>query len=60
MYNKAEKFLNEHIDSATTLEEMITKFTNKRGFIKAMWCGSEKCEDEINMKQRRWKPLYSI
>ncbi|MDD3341316.1 MAG: proline--tRNA ligase [Bacilli bacterium] len=47
MYNKAEKFLNEHIDSATTLEEMITKFTNKRGFIKAMWCGSEKCEDEI-------------
>lgn len=47
MYNKAEKFLNEHIDTAVTLDEMVEKFKTKRGFIKAMWCGSEECESEI-------------
>ena len=26
---------------------MIEKFNNERCFIKAMWCGSEECEDLI-------------
>lgn len=47
MYHKAKEFLDSHIDSATEMEEMIQKFNEKKGFIKAMWCGSEKCEDEI-------------
>lgn len=47
MYNKAKEFLDSHIDSATTIEEMAQKFNEKRGFIKAMWCGSEECEGEI-------------
>ncbi len=47
MYNKAKEFLDTHIDSATTMDEMIEKFNNKHGFIKAMWCGSEDCEEQI-------------
>lgn len=47
MYDRAKVFLDEHLDSAVTLDEMIEKFNKKRGFIKAMWCGSEECEGEI-------------
>lgn len=47
MYDRAKEFLDSHIDSAVTLEEMVAKFNEKRGFIKAMWCGSEECEGEI-------------
>lgn len=50
MYQKANDFLQSHIETATTLEDMIHKFNNKRCFIKAMWCGSEECEDEIKYK----------
>ena len=47
MYDRAKKFLDEHIDTAVTLDEMKEKFEQNRGFIKAMWCGSEECEGEI-------------
>ena len=47
MYDKAKKFLDEHIYEATDMDEMIKIFNEKTGFIKAMWCGSEQCEDEI-------------
>lgn len=50
MYNRAKDFLDSHIDSATTMDEMIDKFNKKRGFIKAMWCGDENCEDEIKYR----------
>ena len=47
MYETAKNFLENHIYEATTLEEMKDIANNKIGFIKAMWCGDEKCEDEI-------------
>ncbi len=47
MYNKAKDFLDSHIDTATELEEMKSKFQDNRGFIKACWCGDEQCEVEI-------------
>lgn len=47
MYNRAKEFLDSHIDTAVTIDEMVKKFQEKRGFIKAMWCGSEECEGEI-------------
>ncbi len=47
MYDRAKEFLDSHIDTAVTMEEMIEKFKNNRGFIKACWCGDEACEDEI-------------
>lgn len=47
MYSKAKKFLDSHISEATELDEMVKRFNEKRGFIKAMWCGDEECEGEI-------------
>ena len=47
MYAKAKTFLDEHITSATSMEEMLSRFEEKTGFVKAMWCGDEACEDEI-------------
>lgn len=47
MFDKAKDFLDSHIDTAVTLEEMVEKFKKNRGFIKAMWCGDEECEGEI-------------
>ena len=36
MYNRAEEFLNSHIDTATTMDEMVEKFKANRGFVKAL------------------------
>ncbi|MDD2978445.1 MAG: proline--tRNA ligase [Hespellia sp.] len=47
MFDRAKAFLDSHISSATTIEEMNEKFNTNRGFIKAMWCGEEACEEEI-------------
>ena len=47
MFERAKTFLDAHIDTAVTMDEMNQKFQENRGFIKAMWCGEENCEDEI-------------
>lgn len=47
MYEKAKAFLNSHIDTAVTMDEMVEKFKANRGFVKACWCGDEECEGEI-------------
>ena len=47
MYEKAKAFLDSHIDTAVTMDEMIEKFKSNRGFVKACWCGDEECEGEI-------------
>lgn len=44
MYEKAKAFLNSHIDTAVTMDEMVEKFKANRGFVKACWCGDEECE----------------
>ena len=47
MFERAKVFLDSHINEATTMDEMNEKFNENLGFIKAMWCGDEACEDEI-------------
>ena len=47
LYAKAKAFLDDHISTATTMDEMKDAVQNKKGFVKAMWCGEEACEDEI-------------
>ena len=44
MYEKAKAFLNSHIDTAVTMDEMVEKFKANRGFVKACWCGDEEGE----------------
>lgn len=47
MYENACKNLEEKTFTATTLDEFVDIATNKPGFIKAMWCGDEACEEKI-------------
>mgnify|MGYP002626357384 CR=1 FL=1 len=47
MFKTAKKFLDSHIFKATNVDEMKEIANNNIGFIKAMWCGEEACEDEI-------------
>lgn len=48
MYNKALENREKHTYSCTSMEE-ITKTLEEKGdgFVKAMWCGSEECEDKV-------------
>ena len=50
MYEKAKEHLESHTFKATSIEEMTDILNNKTGFVKAMWCGSKKCEEHIKDK----------
>lgn len=50
MYDRAKKHLDEHTYEAKTKEEFEETFRTKSGFVKAMWCGSQECEDKIKEK----------
>lgn len=47
LFAKAKAFLDDHIHTATNMDEMKETAENKSGFIKAMWCGDEACEEAI-------------
>ena len=47
MYDRANDFLQNHIDTAVTMDEMTEKFKANRGFVKACWCGDPECEGEV-------------
>ncbi|NLW03248.1 MAG: proline--tRNA ligase [Clostridiaceae bacterium] len=47
LYNKALKHMEERTFTAKDLDELERKINEKQGFIKAMWCGDEACEDKV-------------
>ncbi len=47
MYRKAKAHLESHTYTAATKDEFVKIFTEKSGFVKAMWCGNEECEEKI-------------
>lgn len=47
MLEHARKHLEEHTYVAQTKEEFLRLFNEKTGFVKAMWCGEQACEDTI-------------
>ena len=47
LLEKAKKHREEKTYSALTLEDFIEIADNKPGFIKAMWCGDEACENKL-------------
>ena len=48
IYNKALDNLNKRTFACKTVEEINAKLRdNGDGFIKAMWCGEEECEDKV-------------
>lgn len=46
LYNKAKAFLENNIHNANNYEEM-KQLLRDGGFVKAAWCGSEECENNI-------------
>jgi prolyl-tRNA synthetase len=45
MLERARKHRDAHTYVATDYEEFKQTVANKPGFVKAMWCGNEECED---------------
>lgn len=47
LFEKALRNREEKTSSATTLTEMKNILDGKTGFVKAMWCGDEACENTV-------------
>ena len=47
MYDRALERRESMTYTATTLEELVETANNKPGFIKAMWCGDQACEEKL-------------
>ncbi len=47
MYNKALAHRESHTYTAANFDEFTEIVNSKPGFIKAMWCGNQECEDKI-------------
>ena len=47
MYDRAKAHLEDHTYVARTKEEFEKTFSEKSGFVKAMWCGERECEEKI-------------
>ncbi|MBQ9644297.1 MAG: proline--tRNA ligase [Lachnospiraceae bacterium] len=50
MFERAKKHLEAHTYTAATAEEFEQTFAEKTGFVKAMWCGEQACEEKIKEK----------
>ena len=47
MFEAAKEHRDSHTYEARTLDEFVETINNKPGFVKAMWCGCQDCEDKI-------------
>ena len=47
MLERARAHRDDHTYTATTYEEFKDTIENRPGFVKAMWCGDQACEDKI-------------
>jgi len=47
MFESAKKTREEKTTIAADMDEFIKNINENQGFIKAMWCGSQACEDKI-------------
>lgn len=50
MFERAKTHREEHTFAANNMEELIAIAETQPGFIKAMWCGSQNCEDALKEK----------
>jgi prolyl-tRNA synthetase len=47
MLERARNHRENHTYSATNYEEFVKILNEKPGFVKAMWCGDQACEDKV-------------
>lgn len=50
MYNKAQKYLDSHVTTVRTYEELKDVIESGKGYARMMWCGEEACE--VAIKER--------
>lgn len=50
MLERARKHRDEHTTTAVDYDEFKKAVADRPGFIKAMWCGNQECEDKIKEK----------
>jgi prolyl-tRNA synthetase len=50
LFDNAKKFLNENIHEANNLDAFKTILKTEKGIIRAGWCGSRVCEDDVKDK----------
>jgi prolyl-tRNA synthetase len=46
-FQRALDFREQNTHQAATLDEMVALFAEKRGFVRAQWCGSADCEARV-------------
>ncbi len=44
MFRRAKAYLDSHIVSAATPQELVEAVGARRGFVRVLWCGGEACE----------------
>ena len=47
MYDKARAHRDSHTYEVVDWDGFVDTINNKPGFVKAMWCGCQECEDKI-------------
>jgi prolyl-tRNA synthetase len=47
LFKRAKKFLEEHTTTVRDFNEFKKTLEEKGGFVRACWCGEEKCEEKI-------------
>ena len=47
IYQKALKNMQQRTWTCTTMEEIVQTANQNTGYIRAMWCGEEACEDAM-------------
>lgn len=47
MFKQAKKFMADNTSIAMNFEELKEILSNKKGFVKAMWCGNGECEKRV-------------
>ncbi|MFB6214103.1 MAG: proline--tRNA ligase [Candidatus Nanohaloarchaea archaeon] len=47
LYQELEDYLEENIREAESKQEILGTIGKNRGYVKARWCGEERCEEEV-------------
>ncbi len=47
LFNKAKKFMEDHTQQATNMEELREAVVEKKGMALSGWCGSSECETKV-------------
>jgi prolyl-tRNA synthetase len=47
LFDQAQRFLNDNTHEVVDYAQFQDVIENRRGFIKAWWCGDEACEDKV-------------